>query len=116
MVSRLVGCNIYLPFPASTNPAYEEEEEKEEDDESLSSATSQRSTVGLMRSKGTPKPPSATKRTPAPPQRIQEPQRDQLSDEESEEESEVSGEETETEPESVAPPVQVTIEDPLPAS
>ena len=99
-------------FLARTNPAYEEEEEgeEEEEDESVVSVTPTGSTVGLTQSKSTPKPPSTTKRTPAAPQRAQEPQRHrELSDEETEEESEVSCEETETEPESVAPPPQVAI-------
>ena len=114
--------NLFCSLFASTNPAYEEEEEEEEENESGVSVTPTGSTVGLVSSKAAQKPPSATKRTSAPPQRVKETQRTQeprrlqeiqrqreLSDDESEEESEVSEEESETEPESEAPPAQVTI-------
>ncbi|XP_068761085.1 streptococcal hemagglutinin-like isoform X3 [Montipora capricornis] len=89
-----------------SNPVYEEEEE--EVTESEESVTPTGSAEVLIRSRSTPRPLSAAKRPPAPPQRTQEPPvRQELSEDEVEEESEVSGELSETEAESVAPPAQL---------
>lgn len=91
------------PF-ARTNPAFEEEEEEEGEENSVS-VTPTGSTEALTKGKTSAKPPPVSREhPPAQPQRPVE--RSEL---DSEEDSQLSEEESESEPESVAPPEKVTI-------